>query len=130
MDTEAGGPESSLRPERGPRDMGAAEDARDLSGEARAEPYGEPMKNDEPYAAGTRVHDRGAIYSVGNPDNPGGWGTVTQAVEQHDKTFEYEVAVMRSLAGGESYREPQTTWWGSHHIDRAIAEVKDGAPSG
>lgn len=82
----------------------------------------------EPYPEGTRVHHCGAIYSLGNPENPGGWGTVKQSVEQHDKTFEYEVEVTSGLAGGEAYPEPETSWWGSHHIDRAVAAEVKGNP--
>lgn len=78
----------------------------------------------EPYADGTIVHHRGAIHSVGrDPEHPngglrGGWGTVLRSKQEGDGTFEYEVSVDRGISGLAYAGGPQSTWWGSHHINR------------
>lgn len=82
----------------------------------------------EPYPAGTRVHHRGAIYSVGQaPEHPegglrGGWGIVISSVKQGDGTYEYEVRADRSVAGNPVTGWPMR-WWGSHHINRVLRLV-------
>jgi hypothetical protein len=82
------------------------------------------MKRVEPFAVGTLVHHRGAIHSVGQAEHPdgglrGGWATVQNAVMQGDGTYEYEVRADRGIAG-EQRPDGETTWWGSHHINRAL----------
>ena len=83
------------------------------------------MKLAEPYPEGTRVHHRGALYSIADePAHPdgglrGGWGIVRRSVEQRDGSFEYEIHADRGIAG-ELRRDP-VTWWGSHHINEARA---------
>ena len=84
----------------------------------------------EPYPEGTLVHHCGAIHSLGqDPGYPsgdgtlrGGWAKVVGSVKQSDGTFEYEVRRHRGIAGTqrEIPEHGELTWWGSHHIDRAV----------
>jgi hypothetical protein len=80
----------------------------------------------EPFPAGTRVHHRGAPYSLSAPCNldggmSGGWGRVSRATEQGDGSYEYEVERDRDHSGRTfPDRHLHLAWWGSHHIDRAL----------
>lgn len=74
---------------------------------------------EEPYPYLTRVHHRGAEHSRSDSDKEGGWGTVI-AFYPRPGGYEYEVEVTRGISGERLQGSSRRTFWGSHHIDRAV----------